>query len=189
MTRYEFLKASGFTGAALFATLSGCVSEQDKFIEAPSLDANGNIIMDNPVSTTSPSTTTPSTSTPPSTTPLSTNADVSKFVKAADLAKIAKPLLTIDLNAITSARLKIKGGYIVSNNAYVVALSKDGFYIAATILCTHEPKKQVIYSNEEWFCTAHDARFTLAGKGINKNGSKGLTIYNVATDGSKLIVY
>jgi nitrite reductase/ring-hydroxylating ferredoxin subunit len=187
MTRFEFLKSAGFTGAALFAALTSCVSESDKYIDAKALDANGNIIEPGQaVVTNNP--TTPST--PPNTSPItgSNSANSAKFISTANLDKI-KPLVSVDLNAISGAKLKKIGGYLVIDNAYVVALAKDGSYIAATVLCTHEPKRQVIYSNEEWFCTAHDARFTLAGKGINKNGSKGLTIYKVATDGSKLVVY
>jgi nitrite reductase/ring-hydroxylating ferredoxin subunit len=184
MTRFEFLKSAGFTGAALFAALTSCVSESDKYIDAQGLDANGNVIELGQAVVSSTSTT------PTNTNPASSNngANAAKFISTVNLDKI-KPLVSVDLNSISGAKLKKIGGYLVLNNAYVVALAKDGSYIAATVLCTHEPKRQVIYSNEEWFCTAHDARFTLAGKGINKNGSKGLTIYKVATDGSKLVVY
>jgi nitrite reductase/ring-hydroxylating ferredoxin subunit len=182
MTRFEFLKSAGFTGAALFAALTSCVSESDKYIDAKALDANGNVI--------EPAVVTNNPATPTNTSPVTTSnsANTAKFISTANLDKI-KPLVSVDLNSISGAKLKKIGGYLVIDNAYVVALAKDGSYIAATVLCTHEPKRQVIYSNEEWFCTAHDARFTLAGKGINKNGSKGLTIYQVATDGSKLVVY
>ena len=186
MTRFEFLKSAGFTGAALFAALTSCVSESDKYIDAQSIDANGNVLA--PGQSTAPVSTNPTSPTTPSTPVGTTGADAKKFIKTADLNAI-KPLVTVDLNASSAAKLKTVGGYLVVNNAYVIALAKDGGYIAATVLCTHEPKRQVIYANEEWFCTAHDARFTLAGKGINKNGSKGLSIYKVATDGSKLVVY
>ncbi len=184
MTRFEFFKSAGFTGAALFAALTSCVSESDKYIDAQSLDANGNVLA--PGQSSTPSST--SSSTTPVTPSNAGGADSKKFIKTADLNAI-KALVTVDLNASSASKLKSIGGYLVVNNAYVVALAKDGTYIAATVLCTHEPKRQVIYSKEEWFCTAHDARFTLAGKGINKNGSKGLSIFKVATDGSKLVVY
>jgi nitrite reductase/ring-hydroxylating ferredoxin subunit len=183
MTRFEFLKSAGFTGAALFAALTSCVSESDKYIDAQALDANGDVISADQA--TVPNTTIPTTLTQT----FSTSADITKFIKTADLDKIKNTLATVDLSTSSGAKLKKIGAYLVIGNAYVVALGKDGTYIAATVLCTHEPKKQVIYSNEEWFCTAHDARFTLAGKGINKNGSKGLTIFKVATDGSKLVIY
>jgi nitrite reductase/ring-hydroxylating ferredoxin subunit len=184
MTRFEFLKTAGFTGGSLFALLTGCVQESDKYIAADALDANGQVIKPNTTTGTTPNT---GTSTTTSTTATG-SADASFFVKTSDLNAI-KALKTINLSSPSAVKLSKRNGYIVVDNSYVVALSKDGKYLAATVLCTHEPKRKVIYLNDEWYCTDHEARFTLAGKGLNKNGSKGLSIFKTATDGKTLVVY
>ncbi len=174
MTRYEFLKSAGFSGAALMAILTSCVREEDKFIDAISLAPNANTI--DPPTTTG-------TVIPP-TTPV----PIVGVVTTEELNKITATKLKIDLSNATYAKLKTVGGYVIASNI-VVALSKANTYIAATVTCSHEPKKQIIYNNNEWYCTAHDARFSLTGAGLNSNGKKGLTVYKVATDGKTLVVY
>ncbi len=192
MTRYEFLKSAGFTGASLMALLS-CVKTDDSYVEA---------LVQNPDGTTGETATTETgnttgtgtatgtdTTTGTTTTKVAaTKADSTKFITADALSKITAKI-KIDLTSSTYAKLNTLGGYLIHSSAYVVALSKTGQFIAATVTCSHEPKKRIIYSNEEWYCTDHGARFTLAGKGLNSNGSKGLTIYKTATDGNTLIIY
>ncbi len=98
--------------------------------------------------------------------------------------------LTLDLNASENAALKTNGGYIVTNGI-VVARTTSGGYAAATVICSHEQKKQITYnkSTNEWLCTAHQARFDMAGKGLNGNGSGGLAIYQTTLTGTSLRVF
>jgi len=185
MTRYEFLKSAGFTGASLMALIS-CVSSEDSYVEA---------LVQNPDGSVGGSTTGTTNSTTGTTNEIGTNstvaaskADSSQFLTSDALSKIVAKV-KIDLKSSTYSKLNTIGGYLIVNNTYVVALSKTGKFIAATVTCSHEPKKRIVYSNEEWYCTDHGARFTLSGKGINSNGKKGLTIYKTATDGNTLIIY
>jgi nitrite reductase/ring-hydroxylating ferredoxin subunit len=96
----------------------------------------------------------------------------------------------LDLNAAENAALKTNGGYVVSNGI-VVARTTTGGYAAATVTCSHEQKKQVTYnkSTNEWLCTAHQARFDMAGKGLNNEGNAGLAIYKTSLTGTSLRVY
>lgn len=182
MTRYEFLKKSGFTGGALMALLS-CVKENDKYVKA--LTKSPEVALTD----TTKAAGTGSTTTPIASDIVATKANAKLFITTAELGKITGTKAKIDLAVSTYANLNKLGGYVILNSAYVVALSKTGAFIAATVTCSHEPKKRVIYSNEEWYCTDHGARFSLNGAGLNNNGRKGLTIYKVATDGKTLVIY
>jgi cytochrome b6-f complex iron-sulfur subunit len=97
---------------------------------------------------------------------------------------------TLNLDDAANAALKTNGSYIVSNNV-VVARTNAGTYAAATVICSHEQQKQVTYrkSSNTYFCTAHSAEFDLTGKGLNGNGSKGLTIFQTALTGTSLRVF
>ena len=191
MTRYEFLKAAGFSGASLMALLS-CVKTEDSYVEAlvqnpdGSTGTNATTTTGTTAGTNTSAGTTTGTGT--TTTVAATKADSSAFISTEALSKISAKI-TIDLKSATYSKLNTLSGYLVVSNTYVVALSKTGRFIAATVTCSHEPKKRIVYSNEEWYCTDHGARFSLAGKGLNSNGSKGLTIYKTATDGNTLIIY
>jgi len=182
MTRYEFLKSAGFSGAALMALLTSCVREDDKYVNALTVAPNG--------STTGTTTTGITTGTTTGTTTATTTAtsNVSGIITTEELNKITSTKLKIDLTSKTYANLQIVGGYMIVSNI-VIALSKANTYIAATVTCSHEPKKQMIYYNNEWYCTAHGARFSLTGAGLNSNGRAGLSVYKVATDGKTLVVY
>lgn len=167
-SRYQFLKSMGFKGAALMALMTSCIREEDTYVEALSV---------NPNSSTGTSTGTGTGSSTGSTTGATT-----------DLSTITNRLLTIDLTATANAALKTVGGYLVKSGI-VVAQSSAGVYVAATQTCTHEPKKKIIFNKTEYYCTDHGARFDLKGKGLNSFGSKGLTVYKTATDGTTLVVY
>lgn len=95
---------------------------------------------------------------------------------------------TVDLNEFDS--LRSPGSFIITNNI-VVANNIDGQYIAATVKCSHEGLNQIKYDKfaDIWECTAHGARFSQAGSGLNANGSGGLTTYNVTQDGDTLRVF
>lgn len=91
---------------------------------------------------------------------------------------------SLDLTKYPS--LAKSGGYIVWNN--VVIANADGTFIAATLACSHEGKKEITYKNGEWYCTAHGARFDAQGKGLNKEGNKGLTVYKTSISGNLLTI-
>jgi cytochrome b6-f complex iron-sulfur subunit len=95
---------------------------------------------------------------------------------------------TVDLD--TETKLLTKGNYIIKNEV-VIALGNDGTYYACTVICTHEDLKKMTYNKttNEFFCTEHDARFDLTGKGLNKNGDKGITIYKTALTGKSLRIF
>jgi len=96
--------------------------------------------------------------------------------------------LSLDLDDPSYAALTDNGGYIITDGV-VVARDISGNLIAATIVCSHEGRKEIIYKDEEWFCTAHNARFDLQGNGLNGNGEGGLTIYNTELNGSTLRIF
>jgi nitrite reductase/ring-hydroxylating ferredoxin subunit len=85
-------------------------------------------------------------------------------------------LFTIDLSSSEGQSLKSPGDYIIKNTV-VIAVNKQGNYVAATQVCSHKTLKQVIFRNDEFYCTEHGARFTQQGMGLNSDASKGLLIY------------
>ena len=197
MTRYEFLKSAGFTGASLMALLS-CVKNEDTYVEALVQNPDGTTGATTSTTTGTTGTTTGTTGTSTGTTGTTmgtttgtvaaTNANKTMFVPTADLAKLSAKV-KIDLTSATYTNLNKLGGYVIVSNSYVVALSKAGNFIAATVTCSHEPRNRIVLSNEEWYCTDHGARFSLNGSGLNSRGSRGLTVYRTATDGNTLIIY
>ncbi|MCJ7467858.1 MAG: Rieske (2Fe-2S) protein [Maribacter sp.] len=96
-------------------------------------------------------------------------------------------LFTVDLSASTSSKLQNTGGYLTKNNV-VVAKDLKGEYVAATVVCSHELRKDIIFNNDEFYCTAHGARFDLTGKGINNDGKRGLRIYATSLEGNILSI-
>ena len=76
------------------------------------------------------------------------------------------------------------GGYVIWNN--IVVANANGTYIAATLTCSHEGKKAITFRNGAWYCTAHGARFDAQGKGLNKEGNKGLIVYKTTVTGTIL---
>jgi nitrite reductase/ring-hydroxylating ferredoxin subunit len=94
------------------------------------------------------------------------------------------------LNLDDNASLLTKGNYIIKNNV-VVAYGIDGNYYACTVVCTHEDLKKMTYkkTTNEFFCTEHDARFDLTGKGLNKEAEKGITTYKTTLTGKNLRVF
>jgi nitrite reductase/ring-hydroxylating ferredoxin subunit len=161
MTRYEFLKSMGFTGAALLAALTSCVKPEDTYVPVTRIDLNA--------------TTTPT-------------VPVTPVTPTSNLNSIANPLLKIDL--ATSA-IKTVGAYIIQSNI-VVAQVSAGTYAAVTNLCSHEPKRKVVYDKNatQFYCTDHGATFDLKGVPLpNSITNRSITAYQVATDGKTLVVY
>lgn len=95
---------------------------------------------------------------------------------------------TLDLSDPANSALLENGGYVIRNRV-VVARNMSGELVAATQVCSHESKVKVIYRNNEWYCTEHGARFALDGQGLNKNGSRGLTVYKTELNGNLLRVF
>jgi nitrite reductase/ring-hydroxylating ferredoxin subunit len=99
---------------------------------------------------------------------------------------------TVDftLNLDDNVKLLTKGNYIIKNNV-VVAFGTDGNYYAATVVCSHEDLKKNTYNSKtnEYYCTEHGARFDLTGAGLNKEGSKGITIYKTALTDKNLRIF
>lgn len=97
---------------------------------------------------------------------------------------------TIDLLDSRYAVLNTFGEFVIEDGI-VIARSTTGDYLAATAICSHEALQQITYdgSSQEWLCTAHGARFSESGEGLNANGSRGLTIYNTELSGNTLRVF
>lgn len=173
MTRYDFLKSLGFTGAALMAALTSCVHDDDSVVNALTISPTDS------GTTTQPTTTTTSSGTTTQPTSATTG-------NTTDLSKITNRLLTINLSTTTA--LKTVGGYI-AQSGIVVAQVSAGTYVAVNQTCSHEPQKAIIFNKTVFYCTRHGAKFDITGKGLNSFGSRGLTVYKVATDGTTLVVY
>ena len=95
--------------------------------------------------------------------------------------------ITVDLADASNAQLKTNGGYVIKNGV-VIARVNATTYIAATLTCSHEGKTQITFRNNEWYCTAHGARFDQAGKGLNTEGKKGLKVYQTTLSNTTLTV-
>lgn len=95
--------------------------------------------------------------------------------------------IIVDLADATNAPLKSNGGYVIKSGV-VIARVNATTYIAATLTCSHEGKTQITFKNNEWYCTAHGARFDQTGKGLNTEGKKGLKIYQTTLTSATLTV-
>lgn len=86
---------------------------------------------------------------------------------------------SINLEDAANANLKTNGGYVIKNDV-VIAKTMTGTYVAVTVVCSHQQLKQVTFTkNNEFYCTAHEARYDTMGKGLNQNGSNGLKTYPI----------
>lgn len=94
--------------------------------------------------------------------------------------------LTLDLTDSAYANLKKDGGYVIKSG--IVIARYNGNYIAATLTCSHEGRKDIIFQNGQWYCTAHGAKYDTSGKGLNSEGKKGLTIYQTSLSGDILSI-
>ncbi len=97
---------------------------------------------------------------------------------------------TVNIEDPANAGLKRTGGYVIVKGI-VIAKDLNGNYVAATQVCSHEGRAQVIFSNvlNEFYCSAHGARFTTAGKGVNIEGRAGLKVYKTALEGTLVRIY
>ncbi len=97
---------------------------------------------------------------------------------------------TINLDDPANVSLKKNGGYIVSNGI-VIAKDLDGNYVAATQICSHANRAQVIFSvtQNEFYCSAHGARFSTTGVGQNSAGRLGLRTYKIVIEANLLRIF
>ncbi len=94
--------------------------------------------------------------------------------------------VVVDLSAPANAGLLKVGNYIITNDIVLANTTKG--YVAVTVVCSHEGRKQVQLANDEFYCTEHGARYDLAGKGLNANGSRGLKLYTITKSGNTLTI-
>jgi nitrite reductase/ring-hydroxylating ferredoxin subunit len=95
----------------------------------------------------------------------------------------------IDLDDPTNAALKTNGGYVVTRSV-VIAKDVNGNYVAATQICSHAGRAQVYFnSSNEFYCSAHGARFSTDGIGLNSAAQAGLKIYKTAIEGHFLRIF
>ena len=96
-------------------------------------------------------------------------------------------LFTIDLSSEEADNLLKEGGFIIQDEI-VIAKSLSGAYVAATVICTHESRKEVTFQKNEFLCTAPGARFDQSGNGLNDFGKKGLKIYQTLLNENVLTI-
>lgn len=173
MTRYEFLRSCGFTGGALFALLS-CVREEDSYVEALTRNPDG-------------------TFTNPDGTPVDGGVtgigpDENFIIPTEELEAIDF-LYRVDVTNPRYASLLTRNNYTVLANTFVLALSREGKFIAATVVCSHENNRTVTYRSGEWYCPQHGARYSMSGNGLNEYGAKGIKVYKTAFDGQTILIY
>lgn len=94
---------------------------------------------------------------------------------------------TLDLSSSQYSKLNTQGNYVVINNI-VVAHTNEGKFVAVPLTCSHEGQKQITYKTSEFYCTAHGARFSNAGVGLNNEGKAGLKLYTVTQVGTVLTI-
>lgn len=97
------------------------------------------------------------------------------------------PLFTIDLDSTEAANLAKEDGFIIKDEV-VVARSLSGSYVAATVICSHESRKEITFRDNEFYCGAHGARFDQSGNGLNSFGTKGLKVYMVRVTDNLLTI-
>ncbi len=109
--------------------------------------------------------------------------------KNMDMAVPNVAQFNIDLTATANSALTKNGGYIIKNDV-VIARTMQGSYVAVTLICSHEQRREVTFTtNNEFYCTAHGARFDTTGKGLNANGKGGLKTYpTMLMDSEKTIM-
>lgn len=100
---------------------------------------------------------------------------------------------TIDLSDPQYSALNTLGDYVILEDTRIIVARSinDGEYIAATIRCSHDSFDDITYNGTKgtWFCTKHGAEFDEAGTGLNPNGSRGLTVYEVTQEGNSLRIF
>jgi cytochrome b6-f complex iron-sulfur subunit len=95
---------------------------------------------------------------------------------------------TYDMSTSAFSKLLTKGGfYVDSAKSIVIANTSDNGYVAVTLVCTHEGRKEVTYSTNKFYCTAHGATFDNKGNATSV-ASRALATYKVTQTGNVLTV-
>jgi cytochrome b6-f complex iron-sulfur subunit len=95
---------------------------------------------------------------------------------------------TYDMSTSAFSKLLTKGGfYVDSAKNIVIANTSDNGYVAVTLICTHEGRKEVTYSTNKFYCTAHGATFDNKGNATSV-ASRALATYKVTQTGNVLTV-
>jgi cytochrome b6-f complex iron-sulfur subunit len=95
---------------------------------------------------------------------------------------------TYDMSTSAFSKLLTKGGfYVDSAKNIVIANTSDNGYVAVTLICTHEGRKEVTYSTNKFYCTAHGATFDNKGNATSV-ASRALATYKVTQAGNVLTV-
>ncbi|MHA8100644.1 ubiquinol-cytochrome c reductase iron-sulfur subunit [Aquirufa nivalisilvae] len=95
---------------------------------------------------------------------------------------------TLDLSQAAYSKLNTVGSYVITQNIVIARVSSTAF-AAVTQICSHEGRAAVIYSGGGFYCPEHGATYDTSGKGLNANGSRGLTTYKTTLTGNSLRVY
>jgi cytochrome b6-f complex iron-sulfur subunit len=103
------------------------------------------------------------------------------------VAPVTGGLLKVDLSTTEFSKLNTKGNFVIKNGI-VVANTSDGKFVAVPLTCSHEGRNEVIYKTNEFYCTAHGARFNNEGVGQNGEGKKGLKLYPITQVGNVLTI-
>lgn len=157
------------------AVLSSCTQNEDFNVESLIVNANGETVKDL-------SSTTAQASPSNGATPVSPNTPNTPVSPANILAKI-------DLSSSAAANLKNPGGYVIINSTYVLGKTTTGLYVAASVVCPHEPQKRIMLNNTEFYCSKHGARFNLDGKPLNTITRSYLSIYHTSIENNILSIF
>ncbi|TAH21621.1 MAG: Rieske (2Fe-2S) protein [Cytophagales bacterium] len=162
MTRIEFLKSLGLSGATLFTVLATCT------LESCSSKASD------------PTPATPSTGG-------TTNNTGNTGITGTNTGNSID--FTIDISNAANATLKNNGGALVSGDV-IVARTNNGDYIALAKTCTHQGTTVDFQAAQNrFFCSNHGSVFNLTGSVVNGPALNPLKQFQTALSGNNLRVF
>ena len=201
MERKKFLQSigKGVAFAVTFSCLGGCLREEldplDQLNATEEIPVDSDSTDQNTVET--PDQETPTEETPTEEIPVEetpTEETPTEEIPVDETPPEEPPtpppsnaLFTIDLTSSEASNLGSNGGYIIKSNI-VVAKNLNGEYVAATVICSHDLLKKMVFRDNEYYCTEHAARFDQTGLGLNSKGSKGLKIHETILNGNLLSI-
>jgi cytochrome b6-f complex iron-sulfur subunit len=97
---------------------------------------------------------------------------------------------SLDLSDPANAVLKTPGGYLIYKGI-IVALAKNGNYLAVSSACPHQGVNvQYVSNQDQFYCSAHGSYFASTGNYISgpANG-RSLTQFKTTLTGNSLRVY
>jgi len=93
----------------------------------------------------------------------------------------------VDFTVDLTKNLLTNGAYHVQSGV-IVAKTSTGTYIAFQAACTHEGQ-ELTYTNSQFYCSRHGARFSNTGSVVSGPTSVSLKQYNAVVTGTSLRVY